>query len=111
MFVFAIEAFSVRPLIANLIAFVVAFSVSFSGHFHLTFRPETESSRRSASSATLARFLIVALTGLALNSLVVYVVTDLLDWPYQVALALMVSAVPVVVFALSKHWAFAPAVR
>lgn len=111
VFVIAIEAFAIRPMLANLVAFAVALAVSFLGHFHWTFRPEGPVPPRRQSGAALARFLVVAMIGFALNSAVIYVVVDLLRWPYQVALALMVSFVPAVVFGLSKLWAFAPAAR
>lgn len=107
----AIEAFAIRPMLANLLAFAIALAVSFLGHFYWTFRPEGPVAARRASGAALARFLVVAMIGLALNSAVIYVIVDLQGWPYQVALALMVSVVPAVVFGLSKLWAFAPATR
>lgn len=109
LFVLAIELLALAPMLANLVAFMVALGVSFLGHFHWTFRPEGAAPARRGSGGALARFLVVALIGLALNSAVVYVVIDRLGWPYQVALVLMVSAVPAVVFVLSKLWAFAPA--
>jgi hypothetical protein len=50
---------------------------------------------------------VIALAGLALNSLAVYLVVNRLGLPYQYALVLMIGVVPLLVFALSKFWAFA----
>jgi hypothetical protein len=46
------------------------------------------------------------LTGLALNSLAVYLVVHLLGLPYQYAIVLMISVVPLLVFVLLKFWVF-----
>lgn len=105
VFVLAIETLAIRPLLANLLAFAIALVVSFSGHSRWTFRPRSGAPAPD-SAVNAARFLFVALIGLAFNSGVVYTIVDLLGWPYQAALLLMVSAVPMVVFLLSKYWAF-----
>jgi putative flippase GtrA len=96
------------PLAANFVAFGIAVLISFFGHFRWTFRGQTAGGRHRQRTALL-RFIIVALTGLALNTLAVYGVVNLLAWPYYYAIALMISVVPLVVFALSKFWAFAAA--
>ena len=59
------------------------------------------------AAASLARFLATALIGLALNSLVVFGIVDLLGLAYGYAAALMATAVPATVFLVSKFWAFA----
>jgi putative flippase GtrA len=109
IFVAVIELAGVAPLAANFIAFSVAVLVSFYGHLRWTFRGQSEGGGRQRQRTALLRFALVALTGLALNSLAVHVVVDVLAWPYQYAIVLMLSVVPLVVFALSKFWAFAPA--
>lgn len=109
LFAGAIEIADLAPLVANVFAFGVAVLVSFFGHFQWTFRGETAGGGRQRRRIAFARFIIVALTAFALNSLAVYVVVNLLAWPYQYATVLMLSVVPLVVFALSKFWAFAPA--
>jgi len=103
-FVAAIELAGIAPLLANLVAFGIAVLVSFLGHFHWTFR---RAGGAAPGLAALLRFVVVALTGLVLNSLIVYGVVHILAWPYPFAVLLMVSLVPLVVFALSRAWAFA----
>lgn len=103
-----IELAGLVPLVANFIAFCIAALVSFFGHFHWTFRLQTPAGVWQRQRTALPRFFVVALIGLALNSLAVYAVVDLLAWPYPYAVPLMIFAVPLVVFALSKLWAFTP---
>jgi putative flippase GtrA len=109
VFVAAMELARLVPLVANFVAFGVAVLVSFFGHLQWTFRGQTAGGGRTQGRVALPRFILVALTGLALNSLAVYLVVNILAWPYYYAIALMISVVPLVVFVLSKFWAFAAA--
>jgi putative flippase GtrA len=107
MFTASIELGGLPPLAANFVAFGVAVVVSFFGHFRWTFRDHTAGDGWGRQCVAFSRFVVVALTGLALNSLAVYVVVNLLAWPYYYAIVLMIAFVPLVVFALNKFWAFA----
>jgi putative flippase GtrA len=107
MFTASIELGGLAPLAANFVAFGVAVVVSFFGHFRWTFRGHTAGGGWQRQCAAFSRFVVVALTGLTLNSLGVYVVVNLLAWPYYYAIVLMIAFVPLVVFALNKFWAFA----
>jgi putative flippase GtrA len=102
-----IELVNLAPLIANFAAFGIAFLISFLGHFRWTFRSQTAYWGWRQQRTALMRFAAVALTGFTLNSLTVVLVVNLLMLPYQYALILMVGVVPLVVFGLSKFWAFA----
>jgi putative flippase GtrA len=104
LFTSLIELAGLEPLVANLGAFVIALLVSFLGHRYWTFRAVAV---ERTALCSLSRFAVVALVGLALNSLAVYLTIDLLGLSYRYALVLMVSAVPLAVFVLSKFWAFA----
>ena len=109
MFSASIELAGLAPLAANFVAFGIAVLVSFFGHFRWTFRGQTAGGGRRRQRIALVRFIMVALTGLALNSLAVYAVVNVLAWPYPYAILLMIFVVPLVVFTLSKFWAFAAA--
>jgi putative flippase GtrA len=52
------------------------------------------------------RFLAVAVMGLLLNSMAVWVVTEWLIVDYLFALIPMIFMVPLFTFALAKFWAF-----
>lgn len=100
-----IELAGLAPLAANLAAFAVAVAVSFVGHFHWTFRAQT-ARRDVAVRRAFVRFALVACVGLALNSLAVFVVVDLMALSYRYAIVIMVFVVPLVVFAIAKFWVF-----
>ena len=101
-----VEWFGWRPLIANFGAFAVAFFVSFLGHYRWTFA-EQSAAGPDSWQGPLGRFLVMSFTGLALNSLAVFLVVDVLDVSYVFALAIMVSVVPALLFVIGKFWAFA----
>jgi putative flippase GtrA len=107
MFAALIELAGISPLVANAVAFGVALPLSFVGHRHWTFRA-ADGDRPALRSATgtMSKFVVVALLGVCLNSLAVYVITETLNLPYACSLPLMVSVVPLAVFLLSKFWAF-----
>jgi len=91
-----------RPLAANVVAWMVAFCVSFSGHWHLTFP------RSGAPLARAAlRFLLVSLTGFAINEAMYAVLLHIAGtrW-YAVILFFVLLAVAVMTWLLSSRWAF-----
>lgn len=96
----------ISPLVANLGAFLCAFLISFAGHFVWTFREQTHGRRVVQLGACQFKFLLVALFGLVLNSILVWVVVDYLSLNYLLALVPMVFVVPLVTFFLSKRWVF-----
>lgn len=91
--------FGMAAFWANLVAFLCALGVSFLGQTRLTF-PEA-----AADGGAFLRFATVAVTGLALNQAIVWVVVSALDGPYWLALAAIVGTVPWITFALLKFWA------
>lgn len=88
----------IAPLLANVIGFGVAFNVSYFGHRNWTFASV------SAHGTTFWRFLAVALTSFALNEALYAVLLQFMD--YSLALAIVLVAVSVLTFVLSKLWAF-----
>ena len=106
VFVLLVEYLVLHPLLANLYAFCVAFAIGFTGHYYWTFaRADGPASR--ARGPAMARFLLVSVAGLGLNSLVVYCVVGLLSLSYLYAALLMVTLVPLLIFLLNRSWAFA----
>ena len=93
------EGVGMLPFWANLIAFCCALGVSFFGQTRLTF-PDS-----SADGGAFVRFSVVAVSGLALNQTVVWVVTSVFASPYWLALAIILCTVPGLTFLLLKFWA------
>jgi putative flippase GtrA len=88
-----------HPFWANLIAFCCALTVSFLGQTRLTF-PDS-----SADGGAFVRFTVVAVSGLCLNQIIVWLVTSLFGGPYWLALIIIIGTVPGVTFTLLKFWA------
>ncbi len=103
---FLVEWFDWRPLHANFAAFSIAFLVSFLGHYRWTFADQSAAGPDSWRGPFL-RFIVTALTGLALNTLAVFIVVDVFGFSYVYALGLMVTVVPGILFIIGKFWAFA----
>jgi len=93
------EGAQMRPLWANLIAFCCALMVSFLGQTRLTFPDAT------ADGGAFARFTVVAVSGLCLNQIIVWLVTSVFGGPYWLALIIIIGTVPGVTFLLLKFWA------
>jgi putative flippase GtrA len=108
VFTLLVELAGVAPMLANFLAFCVALLVSFFGHFHWTFDAKSWAVSTRQQRTAFLRFLCVAFLGFGLNSLAVYLVVDLAGWPPLYATPIMVFAVPPILFATSKLWAFRP---
>ncbi|MCU0828830.1 MAG: GtrA family protein [Tabrizicola sp.] len=91
---------SLPPQGANLIGFLAAVQVSYFGHARFTFGVDP----RSADQ--FLRFFIVALTGLAASSGIVWLVTLQLGYDFALAMLLVACIVPVVTFAAAQLWVF-----
>ena len=93
------EIVGMLPFWANMIAFCCALGVSFFGQTRLTFPDST------ADGGAFVRFAVVAVSGLGLNQLIVWVVTSVFASPYWLALVIIIFTVPGVTFLLLKFWA------
>ena len=108
VFTILIESLTLRPLTANILAFSIAVFVSYLGNFVWTFKHEMETDGNHMQSRHLifARFFVVAIIGLCLNSLAVYLIVEITMLPYFYAIIPMVGIVPIVIFVLNKFWTF-----
>jgi len=88
-------------LFANFLGFSVAVFVSYFGHTIFTFQVKKN------HSVYLPKFIVVALLGLCVSSLITYVVTSRLGIRFEWAMLLVTFCVPAVTFTASKFWAFA----
>jgi len=96
----------ISPLQANFLAFLVAFIFSYVGHFKFTFAKEMDGRSLQRSFGVQARFFTVALSGLGLNSVAVWLTTEIFELNYLIAILPMFVLVPTVTFGLAKLWAF-----
>jgi putative flippase GtrA len=84
-----------NPYLVNCLAYAVGFFVSYFGHRYLTFN----------TSGSMARFLLVAIGGFAINNLLV---TALLAASASSFVAILVATavVPVLTYVASALWVF-----
>lgn len=99
-------AWAVPPAWANAAAFGTAFPVSYLGHRLFSF-PEA----RRPHIEALPRFLMVALGGFVGNQALLLALLSQAAWPFWLALGTTLVAVAAVTYVLSRHWAFAAAVK
>lgn len=79
----------------NTLAFCIAFVVSYIGHRYFTFNRE----------GRVLKFFLVAIVGLLINNSIVFLVSLLVNFPF-LAIVMGTSVSPIMVFLLSKYWAF-----
>lgn len=104
VFMMTVEAELATPMVANIIAFIPAFMLSFYSHFVWTFQCEQRD--RPYVIRTMAKFLVVALLGVGLNSYGVYLVTEVLKIDYYFSVLFFVFVTPAVLFVLNKLLVF-----
>lgn len=104
-YVGTVALFGLSPLLANLAGFCIGVIVSYSGHSRWTFRDA--SAENGNGIGALGKFVIIAISGLLLNTALVYLLTDVLKLHYLYAAIPMVTLVPALTFAFAKYWAFA----
>ena len=93
------------PFNANIVAFLTAFLVSYIGHRRFTF----ESAARHLHA--LPRFFTIASGGLVLNQIIVYCCVDIFGLSYLLALFVVVSTVPGLIYLAGRYWAFPETAR
>lgn len=87
-------------ILSNLLSFSVAWCVSFFGHARFTF--EVSDIRFDQSR----RFLATSVIGLISNSIIAFLIVDYLVLNPWIAVLLMITVTPVMVFVLLKTWVF-----
>lgn len=93
----------VAPLLSNLLAYAVAMALGFVLHSSVSFKGHGQ---RDRPATRTGRFLIVSLVSLGLNSLWVWLATDVMNGPTWWPLVPMLFVTPAVTFALNRQWVF-----
>jgi putative flippase GtrA len=94
------EGLHVRPVVASTAGFVASIAVSYALQHAWVFR--------SAATHAVAgsRFLTVTAIAFALNTLVLWVGTEVLHRPYPVVQAVAIVLIPVVNYSINSRWTF-----
>jgi putative flippase GtrA len=88
---------------ANICGFLVAFAVSFSGHYFWSF---SHLRQDGTALKSMIRFLLIAVSGFALNSFVLVLWLSLTPWPDLLGLMVSIAIVPALSFLGARLWAF-----
>lgn len=95
------EWFLLDVVRGSVLGFLAALSVSFVLNHYWTF----ESQRSRLSS--FWRYFVVSVSGLILNTAMVYAMVEYLHWWYLTAQMSVILVVPTSNFLLNRYWAFA----
>ncbi|WP_422378483.1 GtrA family protein [Roseibium sp.] len=98
-----LEAGVLTAFPANICGFLVAFGVSFTGHYFWSFAHLRQEGKAWKS---MTRFLVIALSGFALNSFVLALWLQLTPWPDLAGLLFSIAIVPALSFLGARLWAF-----
>jgi putative flippase GtrA len=96
-----IVPFGITPLIANVFAFLLSFQVSYQGHKRWTFQQ-----KKLEHSKTLPKFFAVAYLSFAINESLLALLLAFTNLDYRLAMIIVLLAVAMITFMLSKYWAF-----
>lgn len=96
-----VERLGLDPAIANGMAFCVALLVTFFGQSLWVFRGHA-----GINAATLAKFGVSLLAGLAGNMAIMAICTRVLGLPYQVGFLAGLVIIPAASYVLNKFWVF-----
>lgn len=90
----------IPPLMSNTFAFSTAFIISFLMQSKWVF------SKKKFEKIYLLKFIITALIGFFSNTLIVFIIMDILIGSEYVATILMIAITPMITFSLNKFWVF-----
>ena len=97
-----VELGDFHPTIVTPAAFLVATAVSYVLNRSWTFKVRGRHTRQ------FPRFVVGQTVGLLLNTGLMWFVYDLMNWHYQIAVAISVVIVPPITFWLQSEWTFDP---
>lgn len=95
-----VQTFAYEPLVANIFAFFISFQASYFGHRRFTFTGTTE-----VHSVAFSKLLVLQIFNFAANESLFYFFLSI-HLPYQLAILLVLSILPLFTFTVSKFWVF-----
>lgn len=98
--VFFVEVLKRDPLLSSAVGFLVTSIVSYLLNYLWTFRSN------QYHKHAFPRYLLVCLTGLSLNSAILFITVNILGWWYMIGQAIAVILVPLSNFLLNYSWSF-----
>ncbi len=86
-------------LLTNMIAYCIAIIVSYLGHYFWTYKA------RGNHGATFAKYIVSALLGCGLNSIIVHICMRL-SMQYKSAIFVAIILVPTIAYIMNRKWVF-----
>jgi putative flippase GtrA len=94
----------IAPLIANVIAYLIAMGFGYFMHGRYSFRGHGS---RDAPVKQGGKFFVTSGISFGLNSLFVWIFTDIFGWDALTPIAAMVFITPLICFVIYRKWVFA----
>ena len=98
-----VSGLTMKPLVANVIAWLASLVSSYALHSRWSFREQV---RDPGSRQTMTWFLCINLAGLALNSLWVWLLVDVMKLDVRAPLVPVLLITPWFMFYACRRWAF-----
>ncbi len=98
--ILAVEIAGIPVVFSTAMGFIVGAIINYWLNYHFTFR----SSKNHSEAAV--KFFLVAAIGLVINTLIVWIVAEILFWPYFLAQIFATGFVLLWTFAANKLWTF-----
>lgn len=98
--VFFVELVGLRPVLSSALGFVIVLVMSYYLNKYWTFRSQFR------GYGEFGRYLLVSLSGLVLNTLIMFLTVEFLSWHYVVGQFAVVAVVPASNFLLNNYWTF-----
>ena len=95
-----VDLFDTNPILGSIIGFIIAMTLAFSLNRNWTFNSNTSLAR------SLRRYFLISLCGIAINTLIIYIVVNVCNGLYYFGLFLTIIAIPTVNYLFIKKWAF-----
>jgi len=97
---FLVELLNFPPIPASTLGFILAVVVSYILNHRFTFRT------KGNHSVYFPRYLLVCIIGLSLNTGIMYLTVQVLEWWYLAGQLCALTVVPVSNFTLNRFWTF-----
>lgn len=98
--IFFVEAVRLDPVLGSGLGFLLVLVVSYFLNRNWTFRSKSRGTRQ------FFVYTVVSLSGLGLNSAIMFIAVHVLQWHYLYGQGLVVAVVPVSNYILNRFWTF-----
>lgn len=100
MLVALVEILSLDPVFSSVVSFVFILIGSYYANRYWTFRSDR------GHSYSLPRYIIVSLSGLSLNTGIMFLTVNILGWWYMFGQLIAIFVIPLSNFMLNFYWSF-----